>query len=83
MLFIHSVKINKSYILFAFIVIIILITLIIASILYPISLPANSSSLIWENTINETTSEKKNYIKWVDFSATYMEEILKNLIKMI
>ncbi len=78
-MFIHSVKINKSYILFAFIVIIILITLIIASILYPISLPANSSSLIWENTINETTSEKKNYIKWVDFSATY--EVLEKTSK--
>lgn len=69
-LFIRSIKINKSYLLFVSIVISILLIFIVVSFLYPISLPVNSSGLIWGNTIEETTT-KKNYIKWVDFNATY------------
>ncbi len=71
-MFIRSVKINKSYLLFVSIVTCILLILIIVSIIYPISLPVNSSNLVWDNTIiNEKSSNKKSYIKWVDFNATY------------
>lgn len=70
-MFIHSVKINKSYLIFASIAICILLILISVSILYPISLPANSSNLIWDNTIENSTNKEKKYIKWVDFSVTY------------
>lgn len=79
-MFIHSVKINKSYLLFTSIVICILLILIIVSILHPISLPVNSSSLFWQNTIEENTSTKKSYIKWVDFNATY--EVLDKTSKL-
>lgn len=70
-LFIRSVKINKSYLLFCTIVICILLILIGVYLLYPTSLPASSSNLIWGNNIEEGTSKKKSYIKWVDFNATY------------
>lgn len=71
MLFIRSVKINKSYLLFSSIVISILLILIVVWVLYPISLPVNSSDLIWENTVDSTDTSKKSYIKWVDFNATF------------
>lgn len=67
---IKSVKINKSYCIFCMVVICILLILTTIWLLYPISLPVNSSSLIWENTTTNET-EKKSYIKWVDFNATY------------
>lgn len=67
---IKSVKINKSYCIFCMVVICILLILTTVWLLYPISLPVNSSSLIWENTTTNET-EKKSYIKWVDFNATY------------
>ena len=68
---IRSIKINKSYLLFSSIVISILLILIVVWILYPISLPANSSDLIWENTVDSDEISKKSYIKWVDFNATF------------
>ena len=72
MLFIHSVKINKSFLIFLGITICILLILISVSILYPISLPTSSSNLIWSNTIdNSANDNEKKYIKWVDFSLTY------------
>ncbi len=71
MLLIRSIKINKSYLLFSSIVISILLILIVVWILYPISLPANSSDLIWENTVDSDEISKKSYIKWVDFNATF------------
>ena len=72
MLFIHSVKINKSFLIFLGITICILLILISVSILYPISLPTSSSNLIWSNTIdNSANDNEKKYIKWVDFSVTY------------
>ncbi len=70
LLLIKSVKINKSYFIFFTIVFCILVVLIIVSFSYPISLPVSSSSLIWENTTSNE-KEKKSYIKWVDFNATY------------
>lgn len=70
-MFIRSVKINKSYLIFSSITICILLILISVSILYPISLPANSSNLIWNNTRSNSTTNEKKYIKWVDFSITY------------
>ena len=70
-LFIRSVKINKSYLLFSSIVISILLILIVVWVLYPISLPVNSSDLIWENTVDSTDTSKKSYIKWVDFNVTF------------
>lgn len=71
MLLIRSIKINKSYLLFSSIVISILLILIVVWVLYPISLPANSSDLIWENTVDSDEISKKSYIKWVDFNATF------------
>lgn len=70
-MFIRSVKINKSYLIFASITICILFVLISVSIMYPISLPASSSNLIWDNTMDNSASKEKKYIKWVDFSVTY------------
>lgn len=70
-MFIRSVKINKSYLIFASITICILLILISVSFLYPISLPASSSNLIWDNTIDNSKTNEKKYIKWVDFSVTY------------
>ena len=71
-MFIHSVKINKSFLIFLGITICILLILISVSILYPISLPTSSSNLIWSNTIdNSANDNEKKYIKWVDFSVTY------------
>lgn len=70
-MFIRSVKINKSYLLFSSIVISILLILIVVWVLYPISLPVNSSDLIWENTVDSTDTSKKSYIKWVDFNVTF------------
>lgn len=70
-MFIRSVKINKSYFIFASITICILLILISVSFLYPISLPASSSNLIWDNTIDNSKTSEKKYIKWVDFSVTY------------
>lgn len=67
---IKSIKINKSYCIFCTVVICILLILITVYFLYPISLPVSSSGLIWENT-TANESEKKSYIKWVDFNATY------------
>ncbi len=68
---IRSIKINKSYLLFSSIVISILLILMIVSVLYPISLPTNSSDLIWENTVESNEASEKSYIKWVDFNATF------------
>ncbi len=79
-LFIRSIKINKSYLLFCSIITTILLVLITASILYPISLPAHSSDLIWNNTMQENSTSKKSYIKWVDFNATY--EVLDKTSKL-
>lgn len=70
-MFIRSVKINKSYFIFTSITICILLILISVSFLYPISLPASSSNLIWDNTIDNSKTSEKKYIKWVDFSVTY------------
>ncbi len=71
-MFIHSVKINKSFLIFSGITICILLILISVSVLYPISLPTSSSNLIWSNTIdNSANDNEKKYIKWVDFSVTY------------
>ena len=69
---IKSIKINKSYIIFASVSIIIITTLLCISIFLPYSLPANSSGIIW-NTIEDSNnkSDEKKYIKWVDFSVTY------------
>ena len=67
---IKSIKINKSYCIFCTVVICILLILITVYFLYPISLPVSSSGLIWENTTHNQT-EKKSYIKWVDFNVTY------------
>lgn len=78
-LFIKSVKINKSYLLFCMVVTCILIILIVVSVIYPVSLLANSSELIWGNTIEEETAKKK-YIKWVDFNATY--DVLEKTSKL-
>lgn len=70
-MFIRSVKINKSYLLFACITICILLILISVSFLLPISLPTSSPNLIWNNTIDNTHTDTKKYIKWVDFNVTY------------
>lgn len=70
-MFIRSFKINKSYVLFGIIVICILTIFIFISIFSPMTFPANSSNLIWDNTISENLSTEKSYIKWVDFNATY------------
>ena len=71
-MFIKSLKINKSYIIFIIVFCIIIISFLGISIIYPFSLQASSSNLIWGNTINNnTTAENKKYIKWVDFGATY------------
>lgn len=77
---IRSFKINKSYLLFCIIVICILLILIVFYIFYPFSLPANSSDLVWKNTLEDTSSKKKSYIKWVDFNATY--EVLDKTSKL-
>lgn len=68
---IKSIKINKSYIIFSFICIAIIASIVTVSTFYNFSLPANSPNLIWSNTIEPSTSEKKSYIKWVDFSVSY------------
>ncbi len=73
-------KINKSYFIFCTTVICILLILITVSIFYPISLPSNSSDLIWSNTISNHPAEKKSYIKWVDFNATY--DVLNKTAKL-
>ncbi len=72
-MFIKSVRINKSYIIFTVVCFIIISSILLVSIIYPFSLPANSSELTWENTISDETTKKeeKKYIKWVDFSVTY------------
>ncbi len=57
--------------MFSSIVISILLILIVVWVLYPISLPVNSSDLIWENTVDSTDTSKKSYIKWVDFNVTF------------
>lgn len=68
---IKSIKINKSYIIFSIVCCVIIISILAVSVVYPFSLPASSSNLIWNNTVGNTTSEKKKYIKWVDFSVPY------------
>lgn len=69
---IKSIKINKSYIIFCIVCCVITASILAVSIIYPFSLPANSSNLIWGNTLNTTKAEeKKKYIKWVDFGVTY------------
>lgn len=69
---IKSIKINKSYLIFSIICFVIISAILAVSIIYPFSLPANSNNLIWTNTIDNTTvTEKKKYIKWVDFNVTY------------
>ncbi len=68
-MFIKSFKINKSFILFSFICIIIVICIIVVSTTHSFSLPINST-LSWNNTISNEVEEKK-YIKWVDFNVTY------------
>lgn len=70
-MFIKSIKINKSYLIFATICFIIIASILIVSLIYPFSLPASSSNLVWDNTISESTTKEKKYIKWVDFSVTY------------
>lgn len=80
-MFIKSVKINKSYIIFSIICAIIIISIIVASIFYPFSLPVNSSNLVWDNELpNNSKTTEKNYIKWVDFNATY--EVLEKTSKL-
>lgn len=79
-MFIRSFKINKSYVLFGIIVICILTIFIFISIFSPMTFPANSSNLIWDNTISENLSTEKSYIKWVDFNATY--DILDKTAKL-
>lgn len=68
---IKSIKINKSYIIFTIICSVIIASILIVSTIYPFSLPANSSNLIWTNSIESTSTEKKKYIKWVDFNVSY------------
>ena len=77
-LIIKSIKINKSHIIFITLVCIILTTILATSIFIPYSLKANSSFLFW-NSNNEKT-EKKKYIKWVDFTPTY--EVLDKTSKL-
>ncbi len=49
------------------------VILILSAILiyYPNSVYTVSDDLIWENSVNNNSSEEKNYIKWVDFGVTY------------
>ena len=68
---IKSFKINKSYIIFSSVCFVIIATIIAVSFLYPISLPTSSSNLIWTNTIENTKTAEKKYIKWVDFGVSY------------
>lgn len=68
---IKSIKINKSYMIFTVVCIIVVVSILAVSYIYPFSLPANSANLIWGNTIDNTATEKKKYIKWVDFSVPY------------
>lgn len=68
-MFIKSIKINKSYIIFVSVCIIIIASIVLVSFIYPFSLPANSNNLIWND--NKVQEEKKKYIKWVDFNVTY------------
>lgn len=80
-MFIKSIKINKSYIIFSTLVCVVLITIILISILTPYSLQANSSDIVWDNTISDNTENtEKKYIKWVDFSPTY--EVLNKTAKL-
>lgn len=69
---VKSIKINKSYIIFCIVYCFIIVSILAVSIIYPFSLPTNSSNLIWGNNLNTSKiEEKKKYIKWVDFSVTY------------
>lgn len=69
---VKSFKINKSYIIFTVLCLIIISSIIAISVIYPFSLAVNSSNLIWKNNIDTgIAEEKKKYIKWVDFSVTY------------
>lgn len=68
---IKSIKINKSYVIFSVICFIIISAILAVSIIYPFSLPVNSNNLVWTNNINNSITEKKKYIKWVDFNVTY------------
>lgn len=80
-MFIKSIKINKSYIIFSVLFCIIIITILLISILTPYSIQAISSDITWNNTVsNNTESEKKKYIKWVDFTPTY--EVLDKTSKL-
>lgn len=75
---IKSIKISKSHIIFITLVCIILTTILATSIFIPYSLEANSSFLFWDS--NNEKSEKKKYIKWVDFTPTY--EVLDKTSKL-